>query len=118
VLDSAIQGGLIDGWFNGTEGTTPKTTLLALRLPDSNAAKRVADQYLDAQQGLSNVDSLSYQGVRVVNTGGTFRTAYVAHNWVVILDVSGTSDQKSAAQEAFKTVLDQQINRTPPTVRD
>jgi hypothetical protein len=118
VLDTAIQSGLIDGWFNGTEGTTPKTTLLALRLPDSNAAKSVVDQYLKAQQGLSNVDSLSYQGVKVVNTGGTFRTAYVAHNWAVILDVSGSSDQKSAAQEAFKTVLDQQINRTPPTVRD
>ncbi|MCI2418608.1 hypothetical protein MOQ72_14300 [Saccharopolyspora sp. K220] len=118
VLDTAIQGGLIDGWFNGTDGVTPKSTLLALRMPDQNAAKSVVDAYLDAQQGLSTMDDLSYQGVRVVNTGGTFRTAYVTHNWAVIIDVSGTSDQKQAAQQAFKTLLDQQINHAPPTVRD
>ncbi|MGP4018552.1 hypothetical protein [Saccharopolyspora sp. 5N708] len=118
VLDTAIQGGLIDGWFNGTDGVTPKSTLLALRMPDQNAAKNVVDSYLDAQQGLSTVDSLSYQGVRVVNTGGTFRTAYVTHNWAVIIDVSATSDQKQAAQQAFKALLDQQINHAPPTVRD
>ncbi|MBB5154229.1 hypothetical protein [Saccharopolyspora phatthalungensis] len=118
VLDTAVQSGLIDGWFNGTEGATPKTTLLTLQLPNPNAAKSVVDQYLAAQQGLSTVDGLSYQGVKVVNTGGTFRTAYVAHNWAVIIDVSGASDQKEAARQAFKSVLDQQLNHTPPTVRD
>ncbi|GAA0508500.1 hypothetical protein GCM10011581_19500 [Saccharopolyspora subtropica] len=118
VLDTAIQGGLVDGWFNGTEGTTPKTTLLALQMPDSNAAKSVVDAYLEAQEGLSAVDSLSYQGVKVVATGGTFRTAYVAHNWVVIIDVSGSSAEKSVAQEMFRSILDQQINHLPPTVRD
>ncbi|MGW3467011.1 hypothetical protein ACWDKQ_00735 [Saccharopolyspora sp. NPDC000995] len=113
VLDSAIQGGLVDGWFNGTEGTTPKTTLLALQMPNSDAAKGVVDKYLAAQQGLSEMDKLSFQGVKVVNTGGTFRTAYVAHNWAIIIDVSGSSDQK-----AFKAVLDKQVNHLPPTVRD
>ncbi|WP_190819706.1 hypothetical protein [Saccharopolyspora pogona] len=118
VLDSAIQGGLVDGWFNGTEGATPKKTLLALQMPNSDAAKGVVDKYLAAQQGLSEMDKLSYQGVKVVNTGGTFRTAYVAHNWAIIIDVSGSSDQKAAAQETFKSVLDQQVNHLPPTVRD
>ncbi|MEU6269081.1 hypothetical protein [Saccharopolyspora shandongensis] len=117
VLDSAIQRGLIDGWFNGAEGT-PKTTLLALQLPDANAAKQVVDQYLGAQQGLSEVDDLSYQGVKVVNAGGVFRTAYVAHNWAIIIDATGPSDQKSAVQQSFKSTLDQQVNHLPPTVRD
>ncbi|SDW26757.1 hypothetical protein SAMN05216215_1002108 [Saccharopolyspora shandongensis] len=117
VLDSAIQRGLIDGWFNGAEGT-PKTTLLALQLPDANAAKQVVDQYLGAQQGLSEVDDLSYQGVKVVNAGGVFRTAYVAHNWAIIIDATGPSDQKSAVKQSFKSTLDQQVNHLPPTVRD
>ncbi|MEV0082415.1 hypothetical protein [Saccharopolyspora sp. NPDC050642] len=117
VLDSAIQRGLIDGWFNGAEGT-PRTTMLALQLPDANAAKQVVDQYLGAQQGLSEVDDLSYQGVKVVNAGGVYRTAYVAHNWAIIIDATGPSDQKSAVQQSFKSTLDQQVNHLPPTVRD
>ena len=116
VRDFALQNGLVDGWFNGTEGATPKTTLLALRMPDQNSASGLVEKYLDAQQGLSTVDDLSYQGVDVVNTGGTFRTAYVVHNWAVLIDVSAAND-KPGAQNLFKTVLDQQLTQSPPTVR-
>ncbi|TWF94530.1 hypothetical protein [Saccharopolyspora dendranthemae] len=118
VLDTAFQNGLAEGWFNGTEGVQPKTTLLALKMPDANAAQTAADKYLAAQQGLSEVEDLSYQGVSVVSAGATFRTAYVAHNYAVIIDVSGPPEQKDAAAQAFKAVLDQQLTQTPPTVRD
>ncbi|GAA2821286.1 hypothetical protein [Saccharopolyspora taberi] len=117
VRDFALQNGFVDGWFTGSaEGTTPKTTLLALRMPDQNSASGVVEKYLGAQQGLSSVDDLSFQGVDVVNTGGTFRTAYVVHNWVVIVDVSAGND-KPAARELFKSTLDQQLQQSPPTVR-
>ncbi|SFS84344.1 hypothetical protein [Saccharopolyspora flava] len=118
VLDTAFQNGLAEGWFNGTDGVQPKTTLLALKMPDANAAKTVVDKYLAAQQGLSEVEDLSYQGVSVVSTGATYRTAYVAHNYAVIIDVSGPPEQKDAAQQAFKATLDQQLTQTPPTIRE
>ncbi|MEV4649205.1 hypothetical protein [Saccharopolyspora sp. NPDC049357] len=118
VLDTAFQNGLVEGWFNGTEGAQPKTTLLALKMPDTNAAKTVVDKYLSAQQGLTEMEDLSYQGVSVVSTGSTFRTAYVAHNYAVIIDVSGPPEQKDAAQQSFKAVLDQQLTQTPPTVTE
>ncbi|MEB3372032.1 hypothetical protein [Saccharopolyspora mangrovi] len=118
VLDTAFQNGLVEGWFNGTDAVQPKTTLLALKMPDANTAKTVVDKYLAAQQGLSEVEELSYQGVSVVSTSATFRTAYVAHNYAVIIDVSGPPEQKDAAQQAFKATLDQQLTQTPPTVRE
>ncbi|MER7010531.1 hypothetical protein ABT324_03760 [Saccharopolyspora sp. NPDC000359] len=112
VLDTAVQNGLTDGWFTKTDGP-PQVTLLALRMPSDDAARTVVEKYLDAQQGLSVNKDLSYKGVEVVSTGSTFRTAYVSHGWVVIIDSSG--DQ---AEQKFKTVLDQQLAQTPPTVRD
>jgi hypothetical protein len=73
-------------------------------------------KYLDGQEGLATVDELSYQGVEVVSTGtGTFRTAYVSHNWAVIVDITGQSGQ--AAKDLFKTTLGQQLEESPPTVR-
>ncbi|RRO13801.1 hypothetical protein EIL87_22760 [Saccharopolyspora rhizosphaerae] len=118
VLDTAFQNGLVEGWFNGTDAVQPKTTLLALKLPDTNAAQTVVEKYLAAQQGLSEVEDLSYQGVSVVSTGATFRTAYVAHHYAVIIDVSGPAEQRDAAQQTFAGTLDQQLAHTPPTVRD
>ena len=117
VRDFAIQSGLIDGHFLGTEGT-PKITVLALQLPDESTASSVVREYLDAQQGLSEVEDLSYQGVKVVNAGSTFRTAYTAHSWAVIIDVSGPEGQQQAVQQEFQTVLDNQLEHLPPTVRE
>ncbi|MFB9568528.1 hypothetical protein [Saccharopolyspora hordei] len=112
VLDTALQNGLTDGWFTKTDGP-PQVTLLALHMPSDDAAKTVVDEYLDAQQGLAVDEDLSYKGVEVVSTGSTFRTAYAAHGWVVIVDSSG--DQ---AEQTFTSVLEQQLAQTPPTVRD
>lgn len=117
VRDFALQNGLTDGWFNGDDTVAPKTSLLATRMPDENTATGVAKKYLEAQAGLAPLDELSYQGVRVVSTGnGTFRTAYVSHNWVVIVDVSAPQEQQDAAKGQFKSLLDAQLTQTPPTV--
>ena len=114
LAGTALQNGLVEGWFNGTDKTAPKTTLIALKLPDQSAASTVVDKYLDNQRGLSQVKSLSYQGVPVVATGGTFRTAYVAHNYAIILDVSGDP----AAKGAFQDLLAAQLQQAPPTARN
>ncbi|GAB3286254.1 hypothetical protein [Parasphingorhabdus pacifica] len=108
----ALSNGMIDGFVNRTEGDTT-TMLLTVRMPDEAAASEVADAYLDAQAGLSVSDELSYQGVEVREAGnGQFRTAYVAHDWAIIIEVSGGDSA------GFTDVLDQQLAQTPPTVLD
>lgn len=116
VRTIALSKGMVDGWFNRTDGP-PSTVLLTVRMPDQASASEVAQTYLTEQKGLAVSDELSYQGVDVMETGsGTFRTAYVAHNWAVIVEVNGPD--KAAAQSLFKSVLDQQLAQTPPTVLD
>ncbi|MEY8043224.1 hypothetical protein [Saccharopolyspora cebuensis] len=115
VLEPALQAGLVDGWFNGSDpnAPAPRVTLLAFQMPDEQAALDVVENYMDRQTGLSEVDDLSYQGVPVVTTGDTFRTAYVGHQWAVIVDVS--ADQDAQAKQVFDDLLTQQLNHLPPT---
>ena len=116
VRDFALQHGVVDGWFNGTDATTPKTTLLAVRMPDQNAAAGLAGAYRAGQADLAPADDLSYRGAEVLSNGnGTLRTAYVTHGWTVIVDVTG--DQQAPSAELFQAVLDQQLAQSPPTVR-
>jgi hypothetical protein len=118
VRSFALQNGVLGGWFNGTDGTTPRTTLLAMQMPDEQGASRLSKTYLDGQNGLAEVKDLSYQGVKVVSTGtGTLRTAYTSHNWTIIVDVSVPKGQEQAAQDLFENLLNQQLTQTPPTVR-
>ncbi|MFR9728070.1 hypothetical protein ACL03H_02505 [Saccharopolyspora sp. MS10] len=116
VRDAALRGGLVDGFFSRSDG--PATSvLIAVRMPDPAGAQAVAKAYLDDQEGLAADEDLSYRGVEVMTTGsGVFRTAYVAHGWAVIVDVS--APDKAAAQTAFQQLLDQQLAQTPPTIRD
>lgn len=122
VRDFALQHGVVDGWFNGTDvpppdtPPMPKTTLLAIRMPDQNAASGLADAYRAGQAELAPADDLSYRGAEVLSDGnGTLRTAYVVHGWTVIVDVTG--DQPESSTDLFQSVLDQQLAQSPPTVR-
>lgn len=113
--DLALQTGAVDGWFSGTDAIDPRTSLIAVRMPDQNAASGVVNAYLGAQQGLSPVDELSYKGVPALSNGtGVFHTAYVSNNWAVVVEVSG---QQAGAADLFKNVLGQQVAQSPPTVR-
>ncbi|MBK0865370.1 hypothetical protein INP57_00945 [Saccharopolyspora sp. HNM0986] len=115
VRNAALQGGMIDGWINRTDGP-PSVVLLTVRMPNDGAASAVAQAYLNDQQGLSPDKDLSYQGVQVVTTGGgVFRTAYVAHGFVVIVETSDPNEQN--AENTFQQLLTQQLSQTPPTVR-
>lgn len=112
--DAALRSGVVDGWFSGT-GSDPRTSLIAVRMPDQRGASDVVRAYLDAQQGLSPVASYSYAGVPAVSDGaGTFHTAYVSHEWAVVVEVAG---QQPGAGELFQDVLGQQVALSPPTVR-
>ncbi|QGK68239.1 hypothetical protein GIY23_00390 [Allosaccharopolyspora coralli] len=117
VKDFALQNGFVDGWFHGTDGTEPKTTLIAIRMPDENGARALTEKYLQGQAGLAEVEDLSFKGVPVVSTGGGIvRTAYTSHNWTVIVDVS--SPDALASRDLFQQILTGQLGQSPPTVRD
>ncbi|MHA6797817.1 hypothetical protein [Bounagaea algeriensis] len=118
VRDFALDNGLRGGWFAGNGGPGPRVTMLALRMPNERTAGSVADRYLQAQQELSPVDELSYRGVEVLGGDTTYRTAYAAHDWAVIVAVSAKPDQRKQADSLFSRVLDAQLAKTPPTVRD
>lgn len=112
--DAALRSGVVDGWFRGT-GSGPRTSLIAVRMPDQRGASEVVRAYLDAQQGFSPVASYSHADVPAVSDGaGAFRTAYVSHEWAVIVEVAG---QQPGAGELFQDVLGQQVALSPPTVR-
>lgn len=117
VRTFALENGMADGWFHGTEGPL-RTTLIAVRMPDQATALGLAGAYLDDQKGLSTLDELSYQGVEVVSSGTTFRTAYVAHAWAIIVDVHAVEGPGQAARDLFRGLLERQLAKTPPTVRD
>lgn len=118
VRDFALDNGLRGGWFAGNAGPGPRVTMLALRMPNERTAGSVADRYSQAQQELSPVDEMSYQGVEVLGGDTTYRTAYAAHDWAVIIAVSAKPDQQKQADSLFSRVLDAQLAKTPPTVRD
>lgn len=114
IRDFAQQSGMADGWFRGTSGS-PTISLIAIRMPNQDAATGLEQQYLAGQDGLSVDNSLSYQGVKVMTTGGTIRTAYVTYQYTIIIEVTAPTVQ--AAHDQFKTVLDRQLTQSPPTVR-
>lgn len=115
VSDFAQRNGMIDGWFRGTNGT-PTISLIAVRMPSQNAAEGLAQQYLSGQEGLTADNDLSYRGVKVMSTGGTFRTAYVTYQYTIILEVTASSVQTAHAE--FGSVLGRQLAQSPPTVRN
>jgi hypothetical protein len=113
----ALGNGMIDGWFNGSDGV-PAVSLIAIRMPTESAAANLEKVYLGGQVGLLPDNALSYQGVQAMSTGsGTFRTAYVTHQWTVILEVTGPADQQQASMNVFQSELREQLAQSPPTVR-
>ncbi|MBA8827589.1 hypothetical protein FHX42_004985 [Saccharopolyspora lacisalsi] len=117
VREFALGNGMVDGWFNGTIAPQ-KTSLIAVRMPNQQAAKELTRTYLDSQTGLSTVEELSYQGVEVVSTGRVFRTAYTSHGWTIIVTARAPEGQDQTAKSRFQDVLTQQLAQTPPTVRE
>lgn len=112
VRDFAVTNGFVEGFFNGTV-EKPQTTLLAMKMPSEDDAHGLAKSYLEGQEGLATEESLSYQGVKVVSTGGgVFRTAYTTHKWTVIIEVNSSDN----AEALFTDMLDQQLEQSPPTV--
>lgn len=117
VRSFALYNDMVDGWFRGTEGSL-KTDMVAVRMPDEQSAQELTGVYLDEHAGLISTDQLSYRGVEVLTSGSTFRTAYTSHDWTIIVNVRAVDASGQEARELFRDLLERQLTKTPPTVRE
>ncbi|WP_017972703.1 hypothetical protein [Actinopolyspora halophila] len=117
VLKFALDNGVSDGWFNGTQSPIG-TSLIAVRMPDESTAEELTRKYRDQQETLTVLDDLSYQGVPVHSSGDILRAAYTTHDWMVVVEVRAGDKPASEARSLFEDLLSKQLAKTPPTVRE
>jgi hypothetical protein len=122
VTERLKQGGMTTGLLKTTTEGDVTLGLYALEMPDTQSASAVAQEYANAQQegGLTASRDLSLHGVQVFTTpdGGqqsVYRGIYVLYSRVIIVDAYGPD--KDTALSTFKTLLNAQIQKAPPTVR-
>ncbi|GLY36521.1 hypothetical protein Amsp01_025450 [Amycolatopsis sp. NBRC 101858] len=122
VTERLKQGGMTEGLLKTTTDGDVTLGLYALEMPDKQSTGPVAQEYANAQQegGLTASRDLSLHGVPVFaapDGGGqtVYRAVYVLYSRVIIVDAYGTD--KDATLDSFKTLLNAQIQKAPPTER-
>lgn len=122
VVQALDQGGMTSGRLNTSTDGSMTIGLYSLTLPDPTSASAAAQQYGQAQQsgGLPTNGALSMQGVPVYSTGSgsqqaVYRAVYVLYSRVIIVETFG--NDAAAVKNEFKTLLEQQVDHAPPTLR-
>ncbi|WP_410562611.1 DUF1707 domain-containing protein [Amycolatopsis sp. cmx-4-61] len=122
VVERLKTGGMTEGLLKTSTDGDVTLGLYALEMPNPQAATPVAQEYANAQQegGLTAARDLSLHGVPVFATpdGGqqyVYRAVYVLYSRVIIVDAYGPDKDK--ALESFKTLLNAQVQKSPPTER-
>jgi hypothetical protein len=122
VIERLKSEGMTEGLLKTSTDGDVTLALYALEMPNAQATKPVAQEYANAQQegGVTAARDLSLHGVPVFATpdGGqqsVYRAVYVLYNRVIIVEAFG-SDQ-AAALDSFKTLLNAQVQKSPPTER-
>lgn len=120
VRNFALENKMVNGWFRGTDGNKAPlgTSLIAIHMPDEASAAQLTERYREQQEQLATIDELSYRGVDVHSSGDTFRGSYTSHGWMIVVEVRATDAPDEQARTLFQELLDKQLARTPPTVRD
>ena len=120
MIAALQQNGMTSGRLNTSTQDSTTIGLFSLTLPNSAAARTIADTYATTQQsgGLTANRDLSMQGVPVFSTStksaqGVFRSVYVLYNRVIIVEVFGGT--REAVQNIFVPTLQQQVDHAPPT---
>ncbi|MFD6065877.1 DUF1707 domain-containing protein [Amycolatopsis lurida] len=96
-------------------------SLIALDFPDAQGASKVAQEYGNAQLegGLTADRDLAMRGVPVFLGNSpdstVYRAVYVLYNRVIIVEAFGPEAQ---AEQAFRTLLNAQVQKAPPTERN
>ncbi|MGY6656979.1 DUF1707 domain-containing protein [Amycolatopsis sp. TRM77291] len=96
-------------------------SLIALDFPDAQGSSKVAQEYGNAQLegGLTAQRDLAMRGVPVFvgkSTDSTvYRAVYILYNRVIVVEAFGPEAQ---AEQAFKSLLNSQVQKAPPTERN
>ncbi|MDR7301932.1 hypothetical protein [Haloactinomyces albus] len=114
VRSFALYRDMVGGWFRGTDGPL-KSSMVAVRMPDEAAARKLVEVYLDEQSGMISSDQLSYRGVEVVTDSSAFRTAYAGQDWAVVISVRAVDASGQEARSLFRDLLERQLANLPPT---
>jgi hypothetical protein len=120
VITAWTEAGLKQGLLKTTTSNGITYALFSAELTNEDSAVKAAKAYDTAQRngGLRSNADLSLKGVPVFNTptgDPVYRAVYVVYSRVVIVEVFGTDPP--AVLDAFKDLLDKQVNAAPPTQR-
>lgn len=122
VIAALRDNGMKSGVLKASTSGDVTVGIFAIQVRDEQAAVAVAQAYATVQEetGLRLVRDLSLQGVPVYgaenpSSDTLYRSAYVLHDRVVIIDVYGPKADE--ARQVFGTLLDDQVNHAPPSHR-
>jgi hypothetical protein len=118
TTDALIAGAMTEATLSTTIDGKNTLSVFALAVSDQNAASKVVASWLQDQSALKENKDLSYKGVKVVTDAGkkVLRGVYVYYNKVIIVEVF-SSEADSTTENQFKTLLKNQLDFAPPTVR-
>lgn len=122
ILNSLQAGGMTDGVLKTTTAGVNTIGMFALTMPDQQTATTVAKAIATTQLegGLKPDDNRALQGVEVMGSAPgsdspVYRAVYVLYNRVIYFEVLGVD--RDAVLATFDSLIKQQVNYAPPTVR-
>jgi hypothetical protein len=122
ILNALQAGGMTDGVLKTTTAGVNTIGMFALTMPDQQAATTVAQTIATTQLegGLKPDDNRALQGVAVMGSASgsespVYRAVYVLYNRAIFFEVLGVN--RDAVLATFDSLIKQQVNYAPPTVR-
>ncbi|MGH4025535.1 MAG: hypothetical protein ACRDRV_13255 [Pseudonocardiaceae bacterium] len=120
VVNALSEAGMTDGVLKASTRVESTIGMFAFTVRDEQAATDVAKTIIGEQRGLTEDQSRAQQGVTVLGTAEdapstTYRAVYVLYDRVILLEVFGSP--RNAVLANFDSLLEEQVNFAPPTVR-
>lgn len=122
VVSALSAAGMSDGVLKASTRVESTIGMFAFTVRDEQAAIDVANTIADVQRngGLQEDQGRAQQGVTVLGTAENspstvYRAVYVLYDRVIFLEVFGSS--RSTVLANFDSLLEEQVNFAPPTVR-
>ncbi|HEX2297646.1 MAG TPA: hypothetical protein VHH34_03860 [Pseudonocardiaceae bacterium] len=120
VVSALSSAGMTDGVLKASTRVESTIGMFAFTVRDEQAAIDVKRAIVDEQHGLQQDQSRAQQGVTVLGTAEdspstTYRAVYVLYDRVILLEVFGSA--RNGVLANFDSLLEEQVNYAPPTVR-
>lgn len=121
VTTQIERSGLTEALLKTNTNGEVTLSLIALDFPDAQGTAKVAQEYGNAQLegGLTAQRDLAMRGVPVFvgkSTDSTvYRAVYTLYTRVIVVEVFGP---EAEAEQAFRSLLNSQVQKAPPTERN